>query len=144
MVIDAESDAVDERNGRRRTRVSDSMLGSTASVGRAALNSIGPVCPVRRRDPGASACRSVHDRAAYRFSGETIRGFDPAFIPATVSRLPSTRGRQRRLMPRSLQSSAPGYSARVEPWDAHWGQRYATRLDPDGNSVDLYAALAAD
>lgn len=27
-------------------------------------------------------------------------------------------------------------------WDAPWGQRYATVADPDGNNVDLYAALA--
>jgi uncharacterized glyoxalase superfamily protein PhnB len=25
--------------------------------------------------------------------------------------------------------------------DAFWGQRYATVLDPDGNSVDLFASL---
>ena len=25
--------------------------------------------------------------------------------------------------------------------DAFWGQRYTTVLDPDGNSVDLFAAL---
>jgi len=30
------------------------------------------------------------------------------------------------------------------PWDAFWGQRYATVLDPDGNGVDLYAALDPD
>ena len=30
---------------------------------------------------------------------------------------------------------------RTKPWDAPWGQRYATVLDPDGNSVDLFAAL---
>ena len=35
-----------------------------------------------------------------------------------------------------------GYAAKVEPFDAPWGQRYATVLDPDGNPVDLYAALA--
>jgi uncharacterized glyoxalase superfamily protein PhnB len=29
----------------------------------------------------------------------------------------------------------------LAPWDAFWGQRYATVLDPDGNSVDLFAAL---
>lgn len=29
-----------------------------------------------------------------------------------------------------------------EPWDAFWGQRYAQLADPDGNPVDLYAALA--
>ncbi|MBL3687086.1 glyoxalase [Leucobacter zeae] len=30
------------------------------------------------------------------------------------------------------------------PWDAPWGQRYATVLDPDGNSIDLYAPLGGD
>lgn len=30
-----------------------------------------------------------------------------------------------------------------EPWDAFWGQRYATVLDPDGNGVDLFAPLAS-
>ena len=34
-----------------------------------------------------------------------------------------------------------GYGSKVEPFDAPWGQRYATVLDPDGNPVDLYAAL---
>lgn len=28
-----------------------------------------------------------------------------------------------------------------EPWDAFWGQRYATVLDPDDNAVDLYCTL---
>ena len=27
------------------------------------------------------------------------------------------------------------------PWDAPWGQRYATVADPDGYRVDLYAPL---
>ena len=27
------------------------------------------------------------------------------------------------------------------PWDAFWGQRYAVIHDPDGNGVDLFAAL---
>jgi len=34
-----------------------------------------------------------------------------------------------------------GHEGRHEPWDAVWGQRYATLLDPDGNGVDLYAEL---
>jgi len=34
-----------------------------------------------------------------------------------------------------------GYASKVEPFDALWGQRYATVLDPDGNPVDFYAAL---
>ena len=33
-----------------------------------------------------------------------------------------------------------GYRAERSPFDAFWGQRYATVLDPDGNSVDLFAA----
>jgi catechol 2,3-dioxygenase-like lactoylglutathione lyase family enzyme len=28
-----------------------------------------------------------------------------------------------------------------EPWDAFWGQRYASVKDPDGNQVDLFASL---
>ena len=34
-----------------------------------------------------------------------------------------------------------GHQPYREPWDAFWGHRYATVLDPDGNGVDLYAAL---
>ena len=34
-----------------------------------------------------------------------------------------------------------GYKSKTEPWDAFWGQRYAQILDPDGHSVDLFAAL---
>lgn len=35
---------------------------------------------------------------------------------------------------------AAGYEGREAPFDAFWGQRYATVLDPNGNPVDLYAA----
>lgn len=34
-----------------------------------------------------------------------------------------------------------GYRGVKEPWDAFWGQRYAVVQDPDGNNVDLFAAL---
>jgi uncharacterized glyoxalase superfamily protein PhnB len=34
-----------------------------------------------------------------------------------------------------------GFKSEKEPWDAFWGQRYATVIDPDGNSVDLFAQL---
>lgn len=34
-----------------------------------------------------------------------------------------------------------GYHGELKPFDAFWGQRYATVHDPDGNGVDLYAAL---
>jgi len=34
-----------------------------------------------------------------------------------------------------------GFTGKAEPFDAFWGQRYATVVDPDGNSVDVFAAL---
>lgn len=34
-----------------------------------------------------------------------------------------------------------GRGSLVAPFDAPWGQRYATVLDPDGSRVDLYAPL---
>lgn len=39
------------------------------------------------------------------------------------------------------QITDAGYQGKKEPWDAFWGQRYAQILDPDGHSVDLFAAL---
>ena len=34
---------------------------------------------------------------------------------------------------------AAGYRSHLAPFDAFWGQRYATVLDPDGNPVELLA-----
>ncbi|GEM32495.1 glyoxalase [Nocardia neocaledoniensis NBRC 108232] len=34
-----------------------------------------------------------------------------------------------------------GYHGDLAPWDAVWGQRYATLADPDGQGIDLYAPL---
>ena len=34
-----------------------------------------------------------------------------------------------------------GHPGTLEPFDAPWGQRYATVEDPDGTSVDLFAPL---
>lgn len=33
------------------------------------------------------------------------------------------------------------FQSEKEPWDAFWGQRYASVKDPDGNQVDLFANL---
>lgn len=41
-----------------------------------------------------------------------------------------------------IVAADPG-AAHTAPWDAPWGQRYSTVRDPDGNTVDLYAALPA-
>ena len=32
-----------------------------------------------------------------------------------------------------------GFRGKAPPFDAFWGQRYATVLDPDGNAVHLFA-----
>ncbi len=42
---------------------------------------------------------------------------------------------------RHRQLVESGYRSHLEPFDAFWGQRYATVLDPDGNPVDLFAPL---
>ena len=39
--------------------------------------------------------------------------------------------------------TAAGHASKTPPWDAFWGQRYAQVVDPDGNVVDLFAALPA-
>lgn len=36
---------------------------------------------------------------------------------------------------------AAGHRSHLDPFDAPWGQRYASVLDPDGTPVDFYAAL---
>ncbi|MDT5019076.1 MAG: hypothetical protein QOD39_5236, partial [Mycobacterium sp.] len=39
--------------------------------------------------------------------------------------------------------TAAGHPGLLKPYDAPWGQRYATVADPDGNWVDLFAPLAS-
>ncbi len=34
-----------------------------------------------------------------------------------------------------------GFESKREPWNAFWGQRFAYLLDPDGNTVALFAPL---
>ena len=38
--------------------------------------------------------------------------------------------------------TAAGHPGALEPFDAPWGQRYATVTDPDGTSVDLFCPLS--
>lgn len=76
---------------------------------------------------------------------DTIRSFDPGWAPSPGG------GPQVGL---AFQCASPaevdqtyadlvkaGYDGHKEPWDAFWGQRYATLRDPDGNGVDLFAPL---
>ena len=73
---------------------------------------------------------------------ETIRSFDsswtppsggPRFALAFLHDSPADVDRA------YAELTALGYEGYKEPWDAFWGQRYAIVLDPDGNSVDLFA-----
>ncbi|RDH78999.1 glyoxalase [Mycolicibacterium moriokaense] len=43
------------------------------------------------------------------------------------------------LFERLIEAGHPGA---LKPFDAPWGQRYATVTDPDGTSVDLFCALS--
>ncbi|MFK0121367.1 VOC family protein [Streptomyces sp. NPDC090994] len=75
---------------------------------------------------------------------ETVRSFHPGFRP------PAGGGRASL----ALRCETPeevdalyeelvrdGCHGELKPWDAVWGQRYAVVHDPDGNGVDLFAAL---
>jgi uncharacterized glyoxalase superfamily protein PhnB len=75
---------------------------------------------------------------------EGVASFDPTFKPSSGSPRISlafacdSAGDVDRLY---AELTAAGYAGQREPWDAFWGQRYATIGDPDGNSVDLFAWL---
>ncbi|MFJ9313449.1 VOC family protein [Pimelobacter simplex] len=76
---------------------------------------------------------------------DTIRGFDPSYEPATGGHRIALAFDQE--TPAAVDTTyaamvAAGHTGHIAPWDAFWGQRYATLLDPDGNSVELFALLA--
>ncbi|GGO11096.1 glyoxalase [Microbispora rosea subsp. aerata] len=77
---------------------------------------------------------------------DTIRSFDPSWSPATGG--PRVALAFRCDTPEEVDRLyadlvAAGYEGHLKPWDAFWGQRYAVVHDPDGNGVDLFAALPA-
>jgi predicted enzyme related to lactoylglutathione lyase len=41
----------------------------------------------------------------------------------------------------AAQIGAAGFAVLTAPWDAFWGQRYATVADADGYRIDLFAPL---
>jgi catechol 2,3-dioxygenase-like lactoylglutathione lyase family enzyme len=74
---------------------------------------------------------------------EIIRSFDPGWQP------PSGGARMglafRAETPAEVDRAyaemvALGYEGHKPPWDAFWRMRYAVLHDPDGNTVDLFAA----
>jgi catechol 2,3-dioxygenase-like lactoylglutathione lyase family enzyme len=73
---------------------------------------------------------------------EVIRSFDPGWTPPTGS--PRTGLAFRCAEPSEVDKVyadlvGAGYTGHLPPWDAFWGQRYASVHDPDGNSIDLFA-----
>ncbi len=78
---------------------------------------------------------------------ETIRSFDPGWTPPSgghrIGLAFACDG------PADVDSAyarliAAGHEGHLPPWDAFWGMRYAVVHDPDGNAVDLFAALPGD
>ena len=76
-------------------------------------------------------------------SEETIRSFRPEWQRETGNQLSlafecASAAEVDEVYNRAVDA---GFHGEKEPWDAFWGQRYAQLQDPDGNGVDLYAAL---
>jgi len=72
---------------------------------------------------------------------EMIKGIDPNWVEPTGQRMTlafkcESASEVDELHQRVVEN---GYRSHKEPWDAFWGQRYAIVVDPDGNSVDLFA-----
>ena len=75
---------------------------------------------------------------------EMIKSIDPKWVEPVGQRISlafkcDSPAEVDGLYERIVQS---GYRGHKPPWDAFWGQRYAQVVDPDGNLVDLFAALA--
>jgi catechol 2,3-dioxygenase-like lactoylglutathione lyase family enzyme len=77
---------------------------------------------------------------------EEIRSFDPQWAPPSgesrigLAFLCDTPADVDRVYE---ELTGLGYEGHRPPWDAFWGQRYASLHDPDGNGVDLFAPLDA-
>lgn len=77
---------------------------------------------------------------------ETIAGMHPGWTPPeSAGRVAlafgvATPAEVDALVSRLTQA---GHPVALQPFDAPWGQRYATVLDPDGTSVDLFAPLSS-
>lgn len=80
-------------------------------------------------------------------SVDTIRSFDPAWTPPRGGHgfaLAFACASPTAVDTAYSELVHAGYRGQHEPWDAFWGQRYATVWDPDGNHVDLFASLGPE
>jgi len=72
----------------------------------------------------------------------SVSSFDPDFVPGTGGpSLAFDCGSPSGVDETYENLVAAGCVSTLKPWDAVWGQRYATVLDPDGHGIDLFAAL---
>ena len=99
-------------------------------------------------DPGGSPHVAVELPGGNTLSfdtEETIAGMHPGWTPPASS----SRGQAMAFgvgSPAQVDAlfekiTAAGHPGTLPPYDAPWGQRYATVADPDGNWVDLFAPL---
>jgi len=103
------------------------------------------LAPEADREPHVEALLPGGLRIAWD-TADTIRSFDPGWTPPTGGHrigLAFASSDPAGVDATYAELLAAGYQGHHEPWDAFWGQRYATVLDPGGNSVDLFAALPA-
>lgn len=75
---------------------------------------------------------------------ETLKSFLPQWSPPSSGRisLAFDCGTPDRVDAVYATITDAGHEGYLAPFDAFWGQRYAVVHDPDGNGVDLYAALS--
>ncbi|MGW5448899.1 VOC family protein [Streptomyces asiaticus] len=74
----------------------------------------------------------------------TVRSFDPEWTPPSGSHqvgLAFACDSPADVDKTYQDLVGAGVRGKLEPWDAPWGQRYATVLDPDNNGIDLFAPL---
>lgn len=74
---------------------------------------------------------------------ELMKKINPSFIPGTGTSvvLGFIQESPKAVDDLSKTISENGFEIVKEPWDAFWGQRYSSVLDPDGNQIDLFAEL---
>jgi uncharacterized glyoxalase superfamily protein PhnB len=74
----------------------------------------------------------------------TVHSFDPSWVPGTGG--PAVSLAFKCADPAEVdrvyaELTGAGHAGHLAPFDAFWGQRYASLRDPDGNGVDLFAPL---
>ncbi|MFD4293610.1 VOC family protein [Rhodococcus sp. NPDC058505] len=74
---------------------------------------------------------------------DTVRSLDPDYVHGAGggASLAFDCGSPEAVDAVHTELLAAGGTSALAPFDAFWGQRYATVTDPDGNHVDLFAAL---